>query len=214
MSMVALIPMPKVYIINDPNINAFATGRKPEKAAVAFTTGLLDKLEKTEIEGVAAHEIAHIKNRDILVMTVAVTLVGVFSILSDFLLRTFFLQNRSREQNNIVVILIMVAVIFISVLLAKLIQLAISRKREYLADASGAEITRHPEALASALRKISQENNVMKRANSGTAHLFISSPFGETNKNKNSIFSFYKKLFSTHPPIEKRIEVLENMNKI
>jgi len=206
------LPMPKLYIINDPAPNAFATGRDPEHSAVAVTSGLLERLDRSELEGVLAHELSHIKNRDILVSTIAVVLVGFIAILSDIFLRSMhFGGNRdSRGDNRAQLILIVVGIILaiLAPIAASLIQLAVSRKRESLADASGVLITRYPDGLANALRKISQYPGELKRASQATAHMYIVNPFkGDGLKAKLS------KMFMTHPPIEERIKALEDMSK-
>lgn len=212
LSITAGIPMPKLYVINDSQPNAFATGRNKEHAVVAVTTGLLSILSHTELEGVIAHEISHIGNRDILLSTVIVILVGFVVLISDFFLRgqIFGLSGRNRESGNIQGILILVGIILaiLSPFIAIIIQLAVSRKREFLADASGALLTRYPEGLASALEKISTYSNVpLNRANNATAHLFISNPFGKLAGKSN----FLGKWFMTHPPIEERIKTLRSM---
>lgn len=200
------LPMPKIYIINDPGPNAFATGRNKEHAVVAVTSGLLEKLNKTELDGVIAHELSHIGNRDILISTIAVVLVGFVALLSDFFLRsTFWGGNRRREGDGraqAVMIAVGVILSILAPIAVKLIQLAISRKREFLADASGALLTRYPEGLASALEKISQYQMPLQRANKATAHLYISSPFGKKGVSR---------LFLTHPPVEERIVALRGM---
>jgi heat shock protein HtpX len=207
LSITAGLPMPRLYIIADEAPNAFATGRNPEKAVVAVTTGLLSILDKNELEGVIAHELSHIGNRDMLVMTVVVVLLGFITLLSDFFLRmTLFGGNRNSESGGRAQLILIIAgltLAILSPLIAKLIQLAISRKREFLADASGVLLTRYPEGLASALEKISQQPAPMKSANHATAHLFISNPFGKSKKRK-----FLNKLFLTHPPTEDRIAAL------
>lgn len=207
LSITAGLKMPRLYIIDDEAPNAFATGRNPENAVVAVTTGLLSILDRNELEGVIAHELSHIGNRDMLVMTVVVVLLGFITLLSDFFLRmTLFGNNRDRGGDGRMQMIMIVAGLTLAVLspiIAKLIQLAISRKREFLADASGALLTRYPEGLACALEKISKKPNAMKRANHATAHLFISNPFGKAKKGK-----FLNKLFLTHPPTEERIAVL------
>lgn len=206
LAITAGLPMPKVYVIEDPAPNAFATGRDKEHAVVAVTTGLLAMLEKNELEGVIAHELAHIGNRDMLLSTVIVVLVGFVSILSDFFLRSMLWGGgRSRDDNGRAVTILMIIGIALAILapiFAVLIQLAISRKREFLADATGALLTRYPEGLANALRKISTYSAPMKKAHDATAHLFFANPFG---KKKNSGLH---KLFSTHPPAEERIAAL------
>lgn len=203
-------PMPKVYVINDPSPNAFATGRDPEHAAIAFTTGLVSILDRKELEGVAAHELSHIKNYDIRVMTIVVVMVGAVMLITDMLLRGGHLfggrDNKNAGGAAVVLLLVGLVLAILSPLFAQLIQLAVSRSREYLADASGALLTRYPEGLASALQKISSVNQPLTRANHATAHLFISSPFGGGKKH-----GFWRELFSTHPPVEDRIAKLMNM---
>ncbi len=198
------LPMPKIYIIPDQAMNAFATGRDPEHSSIALTQGIIDKLENEELEGVIAHELSHIKNYDIRVMTIVIVLVGIVIILADWLIRGSFFSDRDR--NNSILIIIGIVFALLSPLFAQLIQFAISRKREFLADADGALLTRYPEGLARALEKIAKENKPMKRANKATAHLYFSSPFGIKNKKKSLSY-----LFSTHPPIEERIKALRNM---
>ncbi len=214
------IKAPKVYIIDDNAMNAFATGRNPENASIAFTRGIIEVLNKAELEGVAAHEMSHIKNRDILVMTIVVTLVGILALVSDMFMRGAF-RGRSDSGSygsnyngdnkaNSVILILGIAAALISPIVAKLIQLSISRKREYLADASGALLTRYPEGLASALEKIQKYSPAVKRAGTATAHLYIASPFGDGTKTK---VNFLERIFSTHPPIEERIRILRSMNK-
>jgi heat shock protein HtpX len=206
LSITAGLPMPKVYIIEDPAPNAFATGRNKEHAVVAVTSGILQIMDKTELEGVIAHELSHIGNRDILLSTVVVVLAGFISIIANIFLRsTFFgIGNRDGEsRGGGIMMLIGILISILAPIFATIIQLAISRKREYLADASGALLTRYPEGLASALRKLEQYSKPMKNANTATAHLFISDPFGGGNLKKK-----ISNLFSTHPPLEDRIEAL------
>ncbi len=205
------LPLPKIYIINDAALNAFATGRNKEKAAVAVTSGLLARLDKNELEGVLAHELSHIGNKDILISTIVVVLVGFIALLSNFFLRFTMFGGRGRDRggDGRAQIIMMVAGIVLAILApiaAVLIQLAISRKREFLADASGALLTRYPEGLASALEKISQYPIPTKRANKATAHLYISSPF-RAKKGRGRM----AKLFMTHPPIEERIRLLRGL---
>jgi heat shock protein HtpX len=198
------LPTPKVYIINDPAPNAFATGRDPKHASVAFTTGIIEMLENEELEGVVAHELAHIKNYDIRLMTIVMALVGVISILGDMFLNRLIWGGRDeRENNNPMLLILGIAVMIISPIVATIIQLAISRQREFLADAEAALLTRYPEGLANALKKISTYSRPMTRASTATAHLFIANPFGKK--------SSFKNLFSTHPPAEKRIKALLDM---
>lgn len=198
------IPTPHVYIIDSPALNAFATGRDPEHASIALTTGIINALENQELEGVIAHELSHIKNYDIRVMTVVIVLVGTIALLSDmfFRMRLFGGGNRDSKNSNGVVAIIGIVLLILSPIIANLIKLAISRKREYLADASGALLTRYPEGLASALEKISKSTVPFDRASTATAHLFISNPFKKKNLTG---------LFSTHPPIDDRIKQLRGM---
>ena len=207
LAITAGLPKPGVYIINDPAPNAFATGRNKDHAVVAVTTGLLTILNRTELEGVIAHELSHIGNRDMLVSTIAVILVGFVTLLSDFFLRGIMFGGGGDNRDGRAQLIIMVLGIALAVLapfVALLIQLAISRKREFLADASGALLTRYPEGLASALQKIAEAGHPMKRANHATAHLFISNPFGE----HGHVRGFLNKMFMTHPPVEERIKAL------
>jgi heat shock protein HtpX len=196
------LPMPRVYIIDDPAPNAFATGRNKEHAVVGVTTGILGILNKTELEGVIAHELSHIGNKDILLSTVVVVLAGFVSIAADFFLRGMMFRGRDENKGGGVFVIVGIALSILAPIFATLIQLAISRKREFLADASGALLTRYPEGLASALQKISQYSRPMIHANTATAHLFISNPFGGGLGKKVS------KLFSTHPPTEERVHAL------
>lgn len=209
LAITAGLPMPKLYIIDDPSPNAFATGRDPEHAAVAVTTGLLSIMNKTELEGVLAHELSHVGNRDILVSTIVVVLVGFVTILSDIFLRaTFFGHGGGGNRDGRAQLIMLVAGIVLAILspiVARLIHLAISRKRELLADASGALLTRYPEGLASALEKISAHAQPMKKANHATAHLYISDPFKGEKKT-----SFLTKLFMSHPPVEERVAALRS----
>lgn len=197
------LPMPKVYIINDPAPNAFATGRDPNHSAVCATTGLLDIMDDNELQGVFAHELGHVKNYDIRVSMIAFALSAVISILADIILRmTWFRSGNDREENNQAIMILGIVAAIIAPIVATLIQLAISRKREYLADATGALTTRYPEGLASALEKIAQTGSVMRRQNTSTAHFFFANPLkGHSITN----------LFSTHPPIEERIRRLREM---
>ncbi len=197
------LPKPKIYIIQDPHMNAFATGRDPEHASIALTTGIINNLENEELEGVIAHEISHIKNYDIRLMMVVIICVGIITLLADIMLRSFIFRRRgdNNKANGIIIVIGLFLAIF-SPLFAKLIQLAISRKREFLADASGALLTRYPEGLARALEKISNQKIPLAKANKATAHLYFSNPF-KSSKIKNT--------FSTHPPIKERIISLRNM---
>ena len=200
LSITAGLPKPKVYIIDDQAPNAFATGRDPEHGVVAVTTGLLDILEPSELEGVIAHELSHIGNRDILVGTVAVVLVGFVSLLADMVLH---IRPRDNEKGNGLIILIGILLAILAPIFATLLQLAVSRKREFLADASGALLTRYPEGLASALEKIAGHAAPLSRANHATAHLFIANPFGG-----GGLGAKVSGLFSTHPRVEDRIAAL------
>lgn len=207
LSITAGLPMPKVYIINDASMNAFATGRDPEHASVAMTTGIIKALENEELEGVLAHELSHIKNYDIRLMMVVIICIGVITLLSDWLLRSFIWGGRSSNDNNKgngIIMIIGLVLAILSPLFARLIQLAISRKREFLADASGALLTRYPEGLASALEKISANNlqHPLRRTNKATAHLYFANPLPAVK---------VKNLFSTHPPVAERIKALRNM---
>ena len=193
------VPMPELYIQEDERINAFATGRKPEDGKVCVTTGAMEKLEKDELEGVLAHELSHVKNQDILFMTVAVALIGVISILSEILLHSMFFGAGDRDAPPWAIGLGLLLAI-LAPISARMVQLAMSRKREFLADASGAEMTRYPEGLASALEKIQSQKNPKMDVNKAVSHLYFSNPF----RNKVSFFS-------THPPLDKRIERLRNM---
>ena len=205
------LPLPKICILPESQPNAFATGRDEKHAVIAVTQGLLQKLERVELEGVIAHELSHIKNRDILLGTVIVILVGTVALLSNFFLRITFYGGLNRRDSKqgylglLILILGLVAAI-LAPLAASLIRLAISRKREFLADASGALLTRYPEGLARALEKISSDQTQMKVANNSTAHLFIASPFrGKQEK------SWFTKIFMTHPPVEERTRALRGM---
>ncbi|RJQ31330.1 zinc metalloprotease HtpX [Candidatus Parcubacteria bacterium] len=211
LSIASGIKMPRVYIIDDQSPNAFATGRNQERAAIAVTTGLMRILNKNELEGVIAHELSHIGNRDILVSTIVVVLVGFVALLSDFFLRAqFFRGRREREEGGqvqLILTLVGIALAILAPVTATLIQLAISRKREFLADATGALMTRYPDGLASALEKISSYPVSLRRANKATAHLYIVSPL----KGKEGT-SWLAKLFMTHPPIEERIRALRGLD--
>jgi heat shock protein HtpX len=206
LAITAGLPKPKVYIMNEASPNAFATGRDSEHALVAVTTGLLQILEHTELEGVIAHELSHIGNRDMLVATVAVTLVGFISIVSDMFMRMLFYGGggRDRRLHPAVYIIGLVALI-LAPIAAKLMQLAVSRRREFLADASGALLTRYPEGLANALQKIQQNSQPMRATSHATAHLFIANPFGQK---ATTLASKLNSLFATHPPTEERIRAL------
>lgn len=203
------LPMPDVYITNDPSPNAFATGRDPKHAVVCVTTGILEKLNKTELEGVIAHEMSHVKNYDIRLMAVVAILVGFVAILGDLFMRSLWFRSSDRDDDNKsngIFLLVGLLFALLTPIIATLIQLAISRKREFLADASGALLTRYPEGLASALEKISSDPRPTRSATSATAHLFIVNPFKDKKTG-----AFFASLFNTHPPIEERIKILRGM---
>jgi len=207
LAITAGLPLPRIYVIEDPAPNAFATGRDKNHAVVAVTTGLLGMMSKTELEGVIAHELSHIGNRDMLVSTVAVVLVGFISIVSDMLIRmSFFGGSRDDNRGGGALVIVGIVLSILAPILATLIQLAISRKREYLADASGALLTRYPEGLASALEKIGAYNHPMMHKSTAIAHLYIANPFGS-----NSVGRKMAHLFSTHPPVEERVKILRSM---
>ncbi len=196
------LPIPKVYIIDDPAPNAFATGRNPSNAAVCTTSGLLEIMNDSELEGVLAHELGHVKNYDIRVSMIAFALSALIAVLADFVLRMTWFRDRDNQNSNPFLMIAGIVAALVAPLVATLIQLAISRKREYLADATGALTTRYPEGLASALQKIEQTGSVLKRQNTSTAHFFFANPLkGHSVSN----------LFSTHPPIEERIARLRQM---
>lgn len=211
LSITAGLPLPKIYIIEEAQPNAFATGRDEKHAVVAITRGLLEKLERVELEGVIAHEFSHIGNKDMLLQTVVVIFVGVVAILSNFFLRASFWggmggRRRSRDSGAAILAILGILAAILAPIAATLIQLAISRKREFLADASGALLTRYPDGLARALEKISADQNLLRIASDATAHLFIASPF----RGKQAV-SWFTKLFMTHPPVEDRIKALREM---
>lgn len=202
-------PMPGVYIVQDPSPNAFATGRDPNHAVVCATTGILERLNKAELEGVIAHELSHIKNYDIRLMAIVAILVGFVAIMADIFMRSMWFRDSDRDNDNRgtgIFLLLGIVFAILSPIVATLIQLAISRKREFLADASGALLTRYPEALASALEKISSDPRPTRSATTATAHLFIINPF----KGK-SAGAWFASLFNTHPPVEERIKILREM---
>src|SRR6056297_98299 len=200
------LPLPDIYIIDSDQSNAFATGRNEEHAVVAVTKGLLDRLERVELEGVIAHELSHIGNRDILIDSMIVVLVGIVAILSRIFLRVSFFGRGDNKKGGAILLILGVVAAILAPIAAKAIKMAISRKREYLADASGALLTRYPEGLARALEKISKDEHKLEAANYSTAHLYISSPFkGKETK------SWFTKLFMSHPPVEERIKALKGM---
>lgn len=196
------MPMPKVYVIDDPAPNAFATGRDPKHAVVAATTGLLDIMSDTELEGVIAHELGHVKNYDIRVMMIVFGLVSAIGLIADIMLRMFWFNNNDERPSSPIFIILGIAAAILAPIVAFLVQMAVSRRREYLADSTGALTTRYPEGLASALEKIRDHGSAMRRQNTATAHLFFANPL----KGKS-----IAKLFSTHPPIEERIARLRKM---
>lgn len=207
LSITAGIPMPKLYIIDDPAPNAFATGRNEKHGVVAATTGLLAMLNRSELEGVIAHELSHIRNRDILIMTVAVVLAGFIAIIADmFLHMSMWGGDRSEDSKGSAIFLILgVVAIILAPIAAQLIQMAISRRREFLADASGALLTRYPDGLASALVKIEGYARPMQKTSHATAHLFIGNPFGS---GKGKTMNWINRMFSTHPPTQDRVQAL------
>jgi len=202
------IPTPKLYVIEDSAPNAFATGRDPRHASVVVTRGLLDKMDRTELEGVIAHELSHVGNRDIRVMLLVTILVGTVALLADWMWRSFFWTRGGRRERdgggNAIIAVIAIALALLTPIIATLIQLAVSRQREYLADASGALLTRYPSGLASALRKIAADPEPLEAANKATASLYIANPLKDAP-------AFFDHLFDTHPPIEERIRRLEAM---
>ncbi len=205
------LPMPKIYIIEDPAPNAFATGRDPSHAVLCVTRGLLDQLDKTQLEGVIAHELSHIGNYDIRLMMVIVILVGIVVLMSDWFLRLSFFGDSDSDSGQLGIIFLIIGIVLalLSPLFATLIQLAVSRKREFLADANGSLLTRYPEGLAQALEKISIDKNPLKVANKATAHLYITNPLKE---HKGTRRGWFAGLFDTHPPIEERIKRLKEMS--
>ncbi len=213
LSITAGLPLPRIYIIQDTAMNAFATGRNPQHAVVCVTTGLLSRLNRTELEGVLAHELSHIGNYDIRFMTLVVVMVGIITLLADWMLRFSMFGGRRRSDDNngnAIFLLIGLVLAIITPLIATLIKLAVSRKREFLADSSGALLTRYPEGLASALEKISQDHEPLEAANKATAHLYIANPL---KNQEGRTTSWFANLFNTHPPIEERIKRLREMDK-
>src|SRR3989339_265408 len=206
LSRAARIPMPKLYVIEDSAMNAFATGRDPMHAVVCATTGILSRLNRTELEGVVAHELSHIRNYDIRLMSIVTILVGLITLLADILLRTRMRGKSDREEGNLGAILMIAGIIMalLSPVVAQLIQLAISRWREFFADASGALLTKYPAGLASALEKISADKEPLEAANKATAHLYIANPL----KNHHDSIGWVAGLFNTHPPVKERIKAL------
>ena len=212
LAIAAGIPAPRCYVIDDSAPNAFATGRNPQHSVICVTTGLLQKMNRLELEGVIAHEMSHIKNYDVLLQTVAVVMVGIVALLSDWMLRSFWWgggRKRDREKGGgsagVIIFTLGLVLAILSPLVAQLIQLAISRRREFLADANGAMLTRYPAGLASALKKLAADPEPLEVANKATAHLYIVNPLKNVKGRVN-------KLFSTHPPVEERIAALEKMS--
>ena len=200
------LPLPKIYLVNDPSPNAFAVGRDPGHASIALTSGLIAQLDKPELEGVVAHELSHVKNYDILLATVIITLLGIITLLADWMWRGRFFRSRdSRQEGGGLLIIIGLVLIILAPIFAQLIYLTMSRQREYLADASGALLTRYPEGLANALRKLAADPHRLKFANRATAGLYIVDPFRKMKEGA-------EELWSTHPPIQKRIQALLKMN--
>jgi heat shock protein HtpX len=204
LSITAGLPMPRLYLLNDTALNAFATGRDPQHAALALTQGLIERLDRNELEGVIAHELSHIGNEDIRLMSMVMVMAGLIALLSDWMLRSWFFGSRRRDDNHgsgsPYLLVIMLALSVLAPIAATLIQLAISRKREYMADANGVLLTRYPEGLVGALEKIGADREPLEVANRATAHMYINNPLRG---------GFFTEIFSTHPPIEKRIEALK-----
>ncbi len=208
------LPKPRLFIVDDPAPNAFSTGRNPKHAAVAVTTGLLEKMNRVELEGVLAHELSHIRNYDVLVMTLAVTMVGIIALVSDFFLRIMFWTGggRDRDSNNnplgIVFAIVGFVLLIFAPIIAALMQFAVSRRREYLADVSGVQMTRYPPGLISALKKLEDDTTSVHTSSKATAHLWIEEPL---DKESNKGHTKWNHLFDTHPPIDDRIRALEAM---
>lgn len=207
------VPKPRLYIVNDPAPNAFATGRNPDNAAIAVTTGLLELMNRTELEGVMAHELSHIKNYDILVSTLAVTLVGVIALLADFGIRMMWFGGRRNSSSSdgagLILLLVALITLILAPITAKLLQLAVSRRRESLADVSAIEMTRYPPGLISALEKLKDNSAVVKTGNRATAHLWIEEPVPHRDDTKRA--SKWTHLFDTHPPLQQRIDALSEL---
>ncbi|MGB4966311.1 MAG: M48 family metallopeptidase, partial [Microgenomates group bacterium] len=211
MAIAAGVPMPRVFVIEDDAMNAFATGRDPQHAVVVATTGILSKLNRTELEGVIAHELSHVKNYDIRLMAIVAVLVGTVVFVADWITRSFMWGGIRDSDDDSATgkasFILFIIFLFITPIIATLIQLAVSRRREYLADASGALLNRNPDALADALLKISGDSKILSKASNATAHLFIENPFKKDVKKT----SFVADLFSTHPPVDERIRLLREM---
>lgn len=208
------LPMPKLYVIEDTAMNAFATGRDPDHAVICATTGILARLNRTQLEGVIAHELSHIRNYDIRLMSLVTILAGVLTLLADWLLRASYWGGGRKDRNNeggqlgAILMLLGFLLALLSPLIATIIKLAISRRREYLADASAVALTKYPEGLASALEELAHDREPLEAANKATAHLYITNPL----KNRHDAIGMFAGLFSTHPPIEDRIRVLREMS--
>ncbi len=204
--------LPKLYVIDDSAMNAFATGRDPDHAVVCVTTGLLSRLNRAEIEGVVAHELAHIKNYDIRLMSIVTVLVGLVALLSDWLLRMTYWRGRGRDRDagqiQAIIFVAGLVLAILSPLIAQLIKLAISRRREFLADAAGVAMTKNPGGLINALQKLDRDREPLEAANKATAHLYISDPL----KNSKGAVHLFAKMFATHPPIEERVAALKNIS--
>ena len=214
LSLAAGIPKPKLYVIDDTAMNAFATGRNPDNAVVVATTGLLDQLSRTELEGVVAHELTHVTNYDIRLMSIVAVMVGTIALLADWFLRMSYFggsRRNSKDSGSMGAIILIVGLIFaiLSPIIATLIKLAISRRREFMADAGAIRLTRQPEGLINALKKISHDHEPLEAANKATAHLYIENPFKDKAKDARNMFS---SLFNTHPPVEERIKQLTSMS--
>ncbi|HLF69945.1 MAG TPA: M48 family metalloprotease [Actinomycetota bacterium] len=207
MAIAAGLPVPKTYVIYDPAPNAFATGRDPQHSAIAVTSGLLEKMDRVELEGVIGHEMSHIRNHDILVTTLAVVMAGVIALLSDWLLRGFWRMGGRRRSGGAVVGIAGLVLAILAPVIAMVIQMAVSRRREFLADASGVQLTRYPPGLISALRKLKADSTVVRTGSRATAHLWIESPLDRSGAGS----SWLNRLFDTHPPLDERIRILESM---
>lgn len=210
LAIAAGVPTPRIYVIDDPAPNAFATGRNPQNSAIAATTGLLDMMNDQELQGVIAHEMSHVKNYDILLLSMTIVLVGTVIMISDIFLRTFWFTDNDSDSGEagIILLVIGIALAIIAPIVAQLIKLSIGRKREYLADANGALLTRYPPGLANALRKLEADPKQLRRANKATAHLYIAQPLKTKSGEKGSCLN---RMFDTHPPIEDRIARLDDM---
>ena len=211
LSLAAGLPMPRLYVIDDTAMNSFATGRDPQHAVVCSTSGLLDRLDRTELEGVIGHELSHIANYDIRLMSIVTVLVGILTLLGDWLLRASWYgggrRNREDKGSGAIFLLLGLAFALLSPIIAQLIQLAISRRREFFADASSVKLTRQPSGLISALKKLGSDHDPLEAANKATAHLYIVNPL----KNRHDAIGWFSSLFNTHPPLAERIKVLEQM---